>query len=309
MYLHNDYELFKEVVYSTAVTFQQPVPIIEKDYYVTMLLKELSVKAPNCIFKGGTSLSKCFNVIDRFSEDIDITFNSILNQSQRKNLKNKTIAEISTCLNLPIVNWSETRSRRDYNCYIFQYKPLTGLIPQNLVEGVKLEIVLGSVPFPTVKKTVDSYVYKFLSIDNIDIVTDYALHPFTMEVQTLERTLIDKVFALCDYYLQNKIHRHSRHIYDIHMLFPHVELNDTFKNLIHEVRLQRASMKICPSAQENVNVTNLLKEIITTNAYKNDYTTITTYFQNTPIAYDEALKSLTNIADSEIFDEAVTFNF
>ncbi|WP_289466235.1 nucleotidyl transferase AbiEii/AbiGii toxin family protein, partial [Klebsiella pneumoniae] len=60
-----------------------------------MLLKELHLKAPNCVFKGGTSLSKCFNVIDRFSEDIDITFNHILNQSQRKNLKNKTIAEIS----------------------------------------------------------------------------------------------------------------------------------------------------------------------------------------------------------------------
>lgn len=33
MFLHKDSELFKEVVYSTAVAFQQPVPIIEKDYY------------------------------------------------------------------------------------------------------------------------------------------------------------------------------------------------------------------------------------------------------------------------------------
>ena len=301
MYLHNDNELFKEVVYSTAVAFQQPVPIIEKDYYVTMLLKELHSKAPDCVFKGGTSLSKCFNVIDRFSEDVDITFNKILNQSQRKNLKNKTIAEISKNLNMPIVNWNDTRSRRDYNCYLFQYNPLIGRIPHSLAEGVKLEIVLGSVPFPTIRKNVDSYIYKFLSIDNQDIVNEFELEPFTMTVQSLERTLIDKVFALCDYYLQDKIHRHSRHIYDIHMLLPHITINEEFKNLILEVRNQRASMKICPSAYEGIIINQLLKDIITKEIYKDDYTTITTYFQNKPVAYNKAVRNLDKIIDSKLF--------
>ena len=59
--------------------------------------------------------SKCHHVIDRFSEDIDITFSDTLTQGQRKKLKNNVIANISKTLELPIPNWEETRSRRDYN--------------------------------------------------------------------------------------------------------------------------------------------------------------------------------------------------
>ena len=202
---------------------------------------------------------------------------------------------------MPIVNWNDTRSRRDYNCYLFKYNPLIGRIPHSLAEGVKLEIVLGSVPFPTIRKNVDSYIYKFLSIGNQDIVNEFELEPFTMTVQSLERTLIDKVFALCDYYLQDKIHRHSRHIYDIHMLLPHITINEEFKNLILEVRNQRASMKICPSAYEGIIINQLLKNIITKEIYKDDYTTITTYFQNKPVAYNEAVKTLEKIIDSKLF--------
>lgn len=58
MLLHNDKELFREVIISTAEEFGVVVPIVEKDYYVTMILKLLSQKAPDCVFKGGTSLSK-----------------------------------------------------------------------------------------------------------------------------------------------------------------------------------------------------------------------------------------------------------
>ena len=81
-----------------------------------MILKLLSEAEPGCVFKGGTSLSKCHHVIDRFSEDIDITFSDTLTQGQRKKLKNNVIANISKTLELPIPNWEETRSRRDYNC-------------------------------------------------------------------------------------------------------------------------------------------------------------------------------------------------
>ncbi|WP_418756462.1 nucleotidyl transferase AbiEii/AbiGii toxin family protein, partial [Gemmiger sp.] len=70
MFLHNDRELFSEVIYSTAAALNLPVAIVEKDYYVTMILKQLAENVPECVFKGGTSLSKCFHIINRFSEDI-----------------------------------------------------------------------------------------------------------------------------------------------------------------------------------------------------------------------------------------------
>ena len=44
-----------------------------------------------------------------------------------------------------------------------------------------------------------------------DLLVDYRLEPFEMKVQGLDRTLADKVFAICDYHLQNKVGKHSRH--------------------------------------------------------------------------------------------------
>ncbi|WP_244096013.1 MULTISPECIES: nucleotidyl transferase AbiEii/AbiGii toxin family protein [unclassified Blautia] len=80
MFLHNDEELFKDVIIAASVDQKRSVAIVEKDYYVTMILKLLAQVEPGCVFKGGTSLSKCHHVIDRFSEDIDITFSNTLTQ-------------------------------------------------------------------------------------------------------------------------------------------------------------------------------------------------------------------------------------
>lgn len=86
MHLHEDKELFREVIISTADDLNLVVPIVEKDYYVTMILKKLSKERPEAVFKGGTSLSKCYHVIERFSEDVDIAFSNTLTQGQRKYL-------------------------------------------------------------------------------------------------------------------------------------------------------------------------------------------------------------------------------
>lgn len=119
MHLHEDKQLFREVIVGTAEAFGIVVPIVEKDYYVTMLLRMLSEEKPECVFKGGTSLSKCHHAIERFSEDVDIAFSNKLTQGMRKHLKNDTIAGISEKLAMPILDWENARSRRDYNCYTF----------------------------------------------------------------------------------------------------------------------------------------------------------------------------------------------
>ena len=61
--------------------------MIEKDYYVTMLLKNMARRLPFLVFKGGTSLSKCYQIIHRFSEDIDLTVDRVLTQGMRCSLK------------------------------------------------------------------------------------------------------------------------------------------------------------------------------------------------------------------------------
>ena len=63
---------------------------------------------------------------------------------------------------------------------------------------------------------------------------------FEMKVQGIDRTLADKVFAVCDYYLQGKVAKHSRHLYDIYKLLPLVPQDENFRELVKEVRAVRA---------------------------------------------------------------------
>ncbi len=117
MFLHEDKNVFEEILSAASESLGQTLDIIEKDYYATMILKLLSQQCDNVVFKGGTSLSKAFHVLSRFSEDIDITFSEHIGASRRKKLKNVVISGISKTLNMPISNWDKLQSDRDLNSY------------------------------------------------------------------------------------------------------------------------------------------------------------------------------------------------
>ena len=87
--LHNDHSMFEQVILRVSEDTGIEASIIEKDYYVTLFLQRIVAQLPNIIFKGGTSLSKCYKLIDRFSEDIDLNIETETHptESQRKKLK------------------------------------------------------------------------------------------------------------------------------------------------------------------------------------------------------------------------------
>ena len=297
MFLHEDKQVFEEVISSASEFLGRSIDIVEKDYYVTMILKLLSEHYDNVVFKGGTSLSKALHVITRFSEDIDITFSEHIGGARRKKLKNVVMADISKTLNMPISNWEKLQSDRDVNAYIFDYK---SMVPSNdkLTNGVKLETALGSYAFPTVEKEIDSYVFQYLKGINAEsLIEKYNLQPFKMYVQAVERTFIDKIFALCDYFMEGKSTRLSRHLYDIYKLNPLIVFDDSFKMLFEEVRAHRAQMGVCPSAQPGVNLKKLIKEIGDSDYYKADYESITSYFTSDPVDYDAAKTCLIEITE------------
>lgn len=85
MYLHEDRDLFFDVVNAANEKLSIPMAVIEKDYYVTMILKLLSARNENCVFKGGTSLSKCFHLLDRFEwKNIRGTNKNLLRNDYRR---------------------------------------------------------------------------------------------------------------------------------------------------------------------------------------------------------------------------------
>lgn len=302
MYLHEDRESFKDIIEQVSGEIGRTSIVVEKDYYVTLILKLLSEKLDNCVFKGGTSLSKGFRVIDRFSEDIDITFDEHIGESRRKKLKNVVLKGISEELGMHIVNWEYTQSDRDYNAYHFAYESVFGLEDERLPQYVKLETALGSYAFPTQVVEIGNYIGDFLiRNEKSDIAEKLQLNKFSMKLQSLERTYIDKIFALCDYYLQGKSKRYSRHLYDIYKLTPMMKINDDFRKLIDEVREHRAKMSVCPSAKDGVDVAGIIFEFCDSDFYKEDYQAITSYFVADYVAYDEAISNICRIAESGLF--------
>lgn len=299
-FLHNDKETFSQAI--NLVTNKNGIrpEIVEKDYYVTMILKLLSERLPFIVFKGGTSLSKCHKAINRFSEDIDITIDTTISQGQKKKVK-EAIEEASSILGLTIQNIEKTRSRRDYNRYEIAYNPIDELDDIAVLPAVILETSYTAISFPVSELPVHNYIGDMMAEEAPDYIERYSLSPFTMKVQDISRTLADKVFAICDYYLQNKTEKHSRHLYDIYKLLPLVPQDDSFKKLVKKVRQVRALSPVCPSAKPDVDVIELLKEIISENVYKSDYDNITEKLLEEKLNYETVLPALKHIAENGMF--------
>ena len=296
MYLHDDRGLFAETIYQVEDFTGRAAAIVEKDYYVTLILRFLAHNLPNIVFKGGTSLSKGYRAINRFSEDIDITFDEHIGQARRKKLKNNCIKEISEKLNMPIANWNETQSDRDYNAYYFTYKSICGL-DERILDSVKLETALGSYAFPTETMKIGNYIGEFLkSKGRGDLEKRFFLDEFDMKLQTIDRTFIDKIFALCDYYLQRKSKRYSRHLYDIYKLSDKINFNEQFEMLFRDVRLHRKMMAICPSAKDGVNLPEVIRGFCQDDFYREDYKMITSYFSDDHVKYDDCIEKMMEIA-------------
>lgn len=300
-YLHKNQDLFREIVEHTQSMTGLPLEIVEKDYYVTAILKELAARLPFVVFKGGTSLSKCYKAISRYSEDIDITIDTTLSQGQKRSVKS-CLLEIAELLGLNIPNLSEIRSRRSLNRYEFHYQPLFWHEGAAISQMVLLETSYAEISFPVNVMDVHSMIGDMLADEAPQLLDEYQLHPFQMKVQSLERTLIDKVFAIGDYFLSGReIEKHSRHLYDIYKLLPLVMLNDAFRQLVIAVRQERAKNAICLSAQDDVDFQKLLKEIIASKIYQSGYDHLTIKLLGENVSYDEAITSLQSVVESKTF--------
>ena len=300
MNLHHDKEAFGELIVGAANELAIPTNVIEKDYYVTITLKALAEKTKDLVFKGGTSLTKCYQLLDRFSEDIDLscTAESGIPGESRKKLLKKNIVSTMEEFGFQINNLDSTRSRRNYNCYRASYP---SVYEQNsiLKPELVIETYVAMLPFPTTNRKVDNYIYRFLNkINRLDLVETYDLMPFEITTQTIERTLVDKVFAVCDYHMQEKIDRHSRHLYDIHKIVEKIGISDEVKKLIPEVRAIRSQIIVCPSAKAGICVEDVLREIIESQVYKKDYEDITMGLLFAPETYETVIRSLQKIVDS-----------
>ena len=182
--LHEDKKLFTETVLATAQHFGISPAYIEKDYWITNTLRRLSLhpNAKKVVFKGGTSLSKAYNLVDRFSEDIDIAVIDAksLNGNQLKTLIKKVAKDMTTDLEEIQVDGITSKGSRFYKAVyaypnILKKKAKTAISSGNLL----VEVNSFANPYPFQTKGITSFIQIFLNkTGNEDLITEYNLQPF-----------------------------------------------------------------------------------------------------------------------------------
>lgn len=200
---------------------------VEKDYYVTETLRIIAETAGGkAIFKGGTSLSKGWNLIQRFSEDIDIfldptAFSPPLGKKGIDRELKRLRLQIEQHPGLKFVE-AESKTiggfgRNDRFEYTQRFAG-TGEIR----DRVLLEAGTASGKEPTEPVKLQSYVGQFLQETGASLGTDDE-GPFEMRLLHFRRTFVEKMFAIHakveTYKAQGKaIGVYARHFYDLYCL-------------------------------------------------------------------------------------------
>ncbi len=205
-------------------------------------------------------------------------------------------------MQLALLNEADTRSRRDFNRYEIDYSPANPAVAIKPILLVETTFIVKS--YPSEKRMAASLIYDYMTaIHQEAFAKQCGLAPFPILVQTLERTLADKIFALCDYYLTDKVAEHSRHIYDIYKLLDAVTLDENFVELFRKVRIDRRSGNSqCVSADEQYSITSLLTEILEKEAYKADYESITARVLYEDMPYDQTITGIKEIIQSNLLE-------
>lgn len=213
MKLHHNSELFNDLVTLTAEDMSLPESAVRRDYHIVMIMERLqnSEFADRCVFKGGTSLSKCYpGSIERFSEDIDLTF--MPGQELSDNQYSKSIKRIEQAMagddTFEIIG--ERRSNRSKSSFLWLDKTN---FPE---EKIKLEIGSMVRPDPVTVRSFMSYIQQYLEKSgHQDIAGEYELNTVSLNTLCIERTFIDKVFSVRRHAICGSLNQKVRHIYDV----------------------------------------------------------------------------------------------
>lgn len=238
MKLHLDKKLFRQAVQFTSDQMQIPAIFVEKDYWVTYALFIIfnDKIGSDTVFKGGTALSKCYNIIERFSEDIDLVVLRREGESNNKlTTKIRTISSVVSNI-LPEIEIAGLThkmgmNRKTAHTYNKEFKGDFGQIRDAIV----VEATWLGYFEPYTTKSVCSFVGEMMmKNEQSEIAKEQDLLPFNVLVLEPSRTICEKIMSLVRFSygeepitdLKNKI----RHVYDLNQLLSEKELLTFFKS-------------------------------------------------------------------------------
>lgn len=228
-----------EILNQTSNITGLPAIAIEKDWWVTLALKASFslVYSPHIVFKGGTSLSKGWNLIERFSEDIDLAidrkffgFEGDISKNQIKNLRKISCEFISTVFLADLTNkfteWQAIKecklnaqpinnSDKDPQVIEIHYNSVfdtSNYLPQRVL----IEVSSRSLIEPSENREINSILSSAFPGQT------FSNEPFSISTVLPQRTFLEKIFLLHEEFSQDtakiRIDRLSKHLYDLEKL-------------------------------------------------------------------------------------------
>ena len=212
--------------------------VIEKDWWVTAVLRALFSLpyAENLSFKGGTSLSKCYNLIERFSEDIDIAVNrdffgysgAISKAKIGSRLRRAACSFVREKLQFDLKNQLETNGLNptDFSVKV-NITSVTTTDPETIeveyqslfedISYIKRKVVV-EISGRSMREPLQSVALQSM-IDELFSDEDFTEKPFAINAVVPERTFWEKICLLHEEFAKPqeliRTARMSRHSYDL----------------------------------------------------------------------------------------------
>lgn len=288
-----------------------PAIAIEKDWWVTLCLNaSFSLPYSNhIVFKGGTSLSKGWDLIKRFSEDIDLAidrkffgFEGDISKTQIRKLRQESCEFISTeflkGLAQTLTDWETiaecklfaqlvTASDKDPQVIEIHYNSVVDT-SEYLPQRVLIEVSSRSLMEPTEKREINSILS--VNFPEISFATDTFIIPTVLP----QRTFLEKIFLLHEEFSQEpekiRIAWLSRHLYDLVRLMDTehgiaaLQDNELYENIV-AYREKFNPLRGLDYGNHTPDKIKIIPPDGVIKAYENDYAEMTKF-----MIYGEALK-------------------
>ena len=232
MTLHEDNNAFKVLLDDVHERTGYRLDVLEKEYYVVLVLEELAQKQENGLkayFKGGTALYKALKTTNRFSEDIDLSVDarecSRTQSDKRLEQATKKYASLER-------STGEGRTNRSEVISVYLYNPVVPFDSEDALQRfgkLKVEATSFTISEPVKPLEISAMIFDLATEEQKKILSEqYGVHPFSIQTITLERLYIDKLFAAEAYVRKSKEgHRAfeaAKHIYDLAVMAEHPQI-------------------------------------------------------------------------------------
>lgn len=220
MKLHQDRDAFEALLSDVSRRTGIRSDIVEKDYYLTLLLWELAERQDTlpAYFKGGTALYKAIGRMLRFSEDIDLTV-EIHDCSKSQGKKRLEVAANGYHTLSRTSDKARESNQRGSITSVYEYNPVTTVDADDALQRfghVKVEATSFTISEPFESLEISPLLYSEATSEQRQILdTNYEVKPFSINTIKMERIFADKILAAEFYYQRHMLFDTAKHLYDL----------------------------------------------------------------------------------------------